>query len=83
MSNWKDLGRPLTPNEVRRLVRDACAMIGKCNSDDAPATVLGQTLEELNFDNPPLRSRPSPQTRLQPIDPDKASRFGRKGGEMG
>lgn len=61
MSNWTDHGRTLNPDEVRTLIRDACAMVGKCN-DDAPAPiVLAQSPNQLLFDNPPLTNRPNHQ----------------------
>ncbi len=61
MSAWNDVGRNLFPDELRRLLRDACAMLGKCNADAPPATVLAQSPDELRFDNPPLRDRPNHQ----------------------
>ena len=63
MSNWSDKGRGLTTNEIRQLIRDACALLGKCALNTSPNQVLSQTPDELHFDDPPLRARPNHQKR--------------------
>jgi|ERR1051325_5323512 hypothetical protein len=58
---WNDKGRNLFPDELRALIRDACAMLGKCNADAKPAEILAKTPEELRFDIPALIDRPNHQ----------------------
>lgn len=60
---WSDNGRTLTTEEMRRLFRDACAKLGKCAANSAPATLVSKSPEELAFDEPPLRARPNHEKR--------------------
>ncbi len=61
MTKWTDKGRTLYLDEIRTLLRDACAMLGKCNDTDPPATVVKQSPDQLRFDIPPLAERPDHQ----------------------
>src|SRR5437016_5037820 len=61
MSSWKDLGRTLYPDELRTLIRDACALLGKCNADTPPPAILAKSPNQLLFDIPPLTNRPNHQ----------------------
>jgi hypothetical protein len=45
------------------LLRDASAMLGKCDADADPAKVVVQSPNDLHFDDPPLKDRPNHQKR--------------------
>ena len=63
MSRWQDQGDTLLASDIRKLVRDACAHLGKCALNSSPAQILAKSASDLNFDRPPLRQRPNHERR--------------------
>lgn len=60
---WTDKGRTLFAPEIKELLRDACASLGKCALDSKIATVVGKSPNALRFDTPPAAGRPDHQKR--------------------